>query len=429
MRRAVHVLTLLACAALIAISNPISVVGSGGPGTVTIGDRGRDGEHGHTLRHMAEGWGELPEKQCGPLGFEPGTSVEYGLRLLFPLDALPAGSVVTRATLALHDASPGAAGPIELAGFVGAEPIGGDGPPDHTTGAIQIDPRSTSRRQSWNVTPVFSDDMVAQGWAGFWLRPVAGTEGLHDIDCPRDALFPILTLAYTRNATATAAPGTLVVGITAEGGGLLREGDGPWGSLTDSLCGDVGRHLDLDAEGRVVLEFPLAGLPASAQITSATLAVRDANPSGAGPIDVVTYDPFDPRNDIWRTGEPAEPTGSIEIRPVSPEARENWDVSDVVTVATIAHGWAGFLLRPADDSDGMHHIACPGDPFYPILTIQYVAPAGGASPIPNPTLPATDTAPVQGANEGWGVAVIVSIVVLGSALWLAAAGRRVATRF
>jgi hypothetical protein len=293
MQRGLATLAVVGLAIIALAAAPTTVRAADATRTLVIGDRGRDGETGHTLRLESGGsWSEMPARSCGPLGLDPATNVEYGLRLQFPLGALPAGAVVTGATLALHDASP--AGAITLAGYVGAPLIGGDGPPDHTTGAIEIVPGPAAARQTWNVTTVFAEEMVAFGWAGFWLRPVTGAVGLHDIDCPRDALFPVLTLRYARGAAPTPAPGTLVVGVGAEGGGMQRVGEGPWASLTDSLCGDVGWQRDADLEGRISLTFPLDGLPDGARITHAALALRDAYPTAGGPVVVVAYDPFDP---------------------------------------------------------------------------------------------------------------------------------------
>jgi hypothetical protein len=193
----------------------------------------------------------------------------------------------------------------------------------------------------------------------------------------------------------------------------------------------VGRQLDADVEGRVVLQFPLRDLPSGASVTRATLALHDFNPEAGGDIAVVGFvtDGFFGDGLDWATLEPHHPTGTVTIRPASAEARESWDLAGLVDGDMISAGWAAFLLRAADESDGMHHVSCPGEPFYPILTLRYVAPAAPEPPVePAPTLPPTTTAPLRGGASEPAPAVVIGAGARGATLGLLLASHRAADR-
>ena len=429
MRRAILALVLIGMAVTAVAVVPTSVRAANGTSTLVVGDQGRDGEEGGGLR-SDDGvtWGTISDVYCGGVGRPPGESVQLGTVFWFPLGGLPAGAHVTRATLALHDANPAAPGAIRVLGFVGDDSVAG-ARPRHPTGTVTIQPLTAEAREAWDMTGLVTQDSVALGHAGFWLEPADDAEGVHDVSCPRDPLFPILTLEYTVEAVPPPVSGTLVIGPgDGEAGfGYRTMPDGGWAGLTSWLCGDVGRQLDEDVEGRVVLQFPLRDLPAGASVTRATLALHDGNPGAGGDIAVVGFVTDGLIGDGLGSGlEPEHPTGTVMIRPASAEARESWDLAGLVTEDMISAGWAAFLLRPADESDGMHHVACPGEPFYPILTLQYVAPA--ATPATDPTPPPTSTASARAATTGSNLPVVILAALIGGGAWLVLVSRRGAVR-
>ena len=426
MRRAILALVLIGMAATAVAVVPTSIRAANGTSTLVVGDHGRDGERAAGLvSNDGPSWGMRSDEFCGEVGNPPGESFRLGTELVFPLRDLPDGARVTRATLAIHDSNPAAAPTIKVIGFIGEEMLLGV-EPLHPTGSVTIAPAAGDGREAFDVSGLVTDDTVALGWTGFWLEPGDDAEGVHDVSCPRDTLFPILTLEYTVEPVPPLVPGTLVIGggDGESGFGLRTMPDGGWGGLTSWLCGDVGRQLDEDVEGRVVLQFPLRDLPAGASVTRATLALHDGNPGAGGDIAVVGFvtdglilDGLD------RNAEPQHATGTLTIRPASAEARESWDLAGLVSEDMISAGWAAFLFRAADDSDGMHHISCPGEPFYPILSLEYVAPTAPGSPAPNPTPPPTAASPGRDATTGSGPLTLLA-GVLGGCLWLLVVARR-----
>ena len=154
--------------------------------------------------------------------------------------------------------------------------------------------------------------------------------------------------------------------------GSSRLGDGnAWGFLTNWLCGEVGRDVAAGKESRLAIGFKLAGLPAGAIVTGATLGLFDGNPGAPGAVAIEGYlSPGQTLGDGLRGGEPAEPTGRVVIKPNGGD-REIWVVDALVTPAMVAGGRADFLLRAVDEADGLHEFACAREPKFPILTLSY----------------------------------------------------------
>lgn len=192
----------------------------------------------------------------------------------------------------------------------------------------------------------------------------------------------ILPLALTLLLAISVAPvsaGTASISI-GNGGADGEIGDGfssinggPW--QWNGMCdGDVGTAFFIDqgwwVEARMVLEFPIIGLPAEATITSATLSLSHAVGSASDTIAIYGYpgDGTTDAGDVVVTGTPILFSSAARII-------DHHDVTALLTPAVLAAGWAGFSLRAEPpiftDLGSAHAFECPSMLHYPILTIEY----------------------------------------------------------
>jgi hypothetical protein len=258
-----------------------------------------------------------------------------------------------------------------------------------------------------------------------------------------------------RAAVATATSLLLILGLSAgavsAGGGTLVIGDGPGGAdaedhdsfstllnwdgsawpepagsdFAPAICGDVewtGGGLngdpELGGEIRMVLEFPLAGLPAGATITGATLSLRNVA-FGAG-------DEFLARgfagNGTPEGADAAAAGTPLVFAPTTTADYEDWDVTTLMTPAMVPAGWAGFVLAPdfdrsdLDAPSNFHRFRCFDVGAFPILTIEYDLPPPAASSLPNAaTAPPTSVQPIGLLGVGLFLASMLGTVAVVSA--------------
>jgi hypothetical protein len=60
---------------------------------------------------------------------------------------------------------------------------------------LTITPTLSAERQAWDVTSLVTADVMTFGWAGFLLRATDKVEGLHDLTCTREPMYPVLTIS------------------------------------------------------------------------------------------------------------------------------------------------------------------------------------------------------------------------------------------
>jgi len=330
-------------------------------------------------------WASVSDSDCGSVGFENAGAPERATVIEFLLPEVPEGAHPVRATLAIHDATPDAAGRLSVTGYTGQGSYGGP-PPTAPTGSILVTPTPSAGRDSWDVSALVTEDSLELGLVGFWLRLEPDVIGLHRFTCTGTTLGPILTVEYVGDPDPGPVAGQLRLGGDLVTSNELRKAgeDDGWGFPTSWLCGDVGRDVASGMEARLAVGFKLAGLPSGAIVTGATLALYDGNPGAPGAVAIEGYmSPGMTFADGLRDGEPLEPTGRVVIRPSGGD-REIWVVDAIVTPPMVAGGRADFLLRAADETDGLHEFACAREPKFPILTLSYrvedATPTTQASP-------------------------------------------------
>ncbi len=187
----------------------------------------------------------------------------------------------------------------------------------------------------------------------------------------------------------TAAP------VSAGGGSLaIANADGGIGKGFDSLFGGPwtegvsgcpsGAYFDTDRY-RSALEFPLTDLPPEATVLSATLTLHASTQFTFIQHAMYGYagDGSITEPDIQVTGTP------ILFTPITNGALADYDVTSLVTAATISAGSAGFSIRPDPESVTTFDSFVCGDGFIeelgPVLTITY--------DLPNPPTPGTSSLP------------------------------------
>jgi hypothetical protein len=255
-----------------------------------------------------------------------------------------------------------------------------------------------------------------------------------------------------RVALATATSMLLILGLSAglvsAGGGTLVIGDGPGGAdaedhesfgilltwdgsawpdpagsdFAPATCGDVewtGGGLngdpELGGEIRMVLEFPLVGLPAGATITGVTLSLRDVA-FGAG-------DEFLTRgfggNGTPEAADAVAAGTPLVFAPTTTADYEDWDVTTLMTPAMVSAGWAGFVLAPdfdrsdLDAPSNFHRFRCFD--VFPILTIEYDLPPPASSLPDAATAPPTSVQPIGLLGLGLFLAAMLGTVAVVSA--------------
>lgn len=208
---------------------------------------------------------------------------------------------------------------------------------------------------------------------------------------PRRLLLTLIALGLTMALTAapvSAGGGSLSIGDDGLDGEIAGQfsttvGSGSWNE--DPSCDGVVYEnvAAFDTETRTAYEFPLAGLPANATITSVTLSL-DGRAVGARQVEIYGYagDGAITQADILVSGTPVviDAEGSIVF-----DGYDAHDVTSLVTAAAVTAGWAGFSLRLAvvDGTTGGNVYGCPdddGNGLTPLLSIQY--------DLPNPPTPA-----------------------------------------
>jgi hypothetical protein len=182
-----------------------------------------------------------------------------------------------------------------------------------------------------------------------------------------------LALAVTA-APVAATSGSLVVGNQGAdgevGGGFFSvSGSGVW--MVNPTC-HTGHSEDefLSVDFRFALEFPLTGLPADATITSATLSLHTGAHQDASQTAVYGYagDGSVQPADVAVTGTP------VLFTPTTSNAREDHDVTTLLTPDVVTAGWAGFSLRQEPLGTTFAGWTCPDGELFPVLTVNYTTP-------------------------------------------------------
>jgi hypothetical protein len=186
------VLTLIALGLTVALS--AAPVAAGG-GSLAIGNAGADGEVGGGFSSDDDGvtWTSsiLGCATGGPfLGAD-----ELRFAVEFPLSGLPANASITGATLSVRNSFGAFSHQTALYGYPGDGSI--------TAADVQVGGTpilftpATATREDHDVTTLMTAGMVSVGWAGFSFRQdPLGTAGPEFWDCPNNAAYPILTIAY-----------------------------------------------------------------------------------------------------------------------------------------------------------------------------------------------------------------------------------------
>jgi hypothetical protein len=235
-------------------------------------------------------------------------------------------------------------------------------------------------------------------------------------------------------STATAGTGSTCIGNQGADG---EQGAGfsrflgvfvPFGACRTGA--DVVGPLVTDY--RFALEFPLTSLPADATITGATLAIRTSQPDGANQTAIHGY-----AGDGSITSGDVEVTGSSVLHTPTTSAREDVDVTTLLTPDVVTAGWVGFSVRQEPMVPFESALwDCPNEDLYPILTIEYSLPdppaptptptataaaAPTATPTASPTPAATSLPNTAAASGGtWAAVSLALITVVGIVVLLAA---------
>ncbi len=241
----------------------------------------------------------------------------------------------------------------------------------------------------------------------------------------------------------------LSAGLVSAGGGTLIIGDGPGGTdaeghqtfgavltwngtawpepagsdFSGAICGDVEWINfvvpdDLGVELRMVSEFPLAGLPAGATITDASLALRDVSFTAGNEFLAGGF----AGNGVVEAADAAAAGTPLAFTPTTNDY-EDWNVTSLMTPAAVSAGWIGFVLAPAfdrsdeDAPNNAHRFRCFDQGAFPILTIQYDLPppaTPAVTGLPDAALP--DAGPISDlAILGFGLLLTSSLGVLAVA--------------
>jgi hypothetical protein len=145
-----------------------------------------------------------------------------------------------------------------------------------------------------------------------------------------------------------------------------------------AFCQDVEFFVNGDSgfERRLVLEFPLAELPAGATITSATLGMMNATASSTGGFLVSGF----AGNGAIDNADGVAGATSLPFPAMPLGGTGDWDVTSQMSAAMVASGWAGFTIwgsfdRTVHGANGYptsHRVVCPGfQQVRPTLTIVY----------------------------------------------------------
>jgi hypothetical protein len=210
---------------------------------------------------------------------------------------------------------------------------------------------------------------------------------------PRRLVLILIALGLTLAVTAApvaAGGGSLSIGA-ADGlvvGGFLSTDGTTWASQPGTCF--TGTWFPPQAEGRFALEVPLAGLPAGATITGATLRLQ-VNPPPFGLEQQAMYgyagDGVIQATDVQVSGTPMFFTPDV--------FPHEFDVTTVLAPAMVSAGWAGFSIR----EDPLQPLAQGGASWRcgeSVLTITYDLP----NPTPVASLPnaamdtSADTSPL-----------------------------------
>jgi hypothetical protein len=122
-------------------------------------------------------------------------ALEFRFALEFPLAALPAGAIVTAATLAIRTDDHEWAGQTAVRGYAGDGAITADDVTVNGT-PVTFTPGTSDERVSVDVTSLVTAGVVASGWAGLSLRQQPPGSGEARWRCPGDGSDPKLTLEY-----------------------------------------------------------------------------------------------------------------------------------------------------------------------------------------------------------------------------------------
>jgi hypothetical protein len=195
------------------------------------------------------------------------------------------------------------------------------------------------------------------------------------------------------------------------------------------FCQDVEFVVNSDSgsERRLVLEFPLAELPAGATITSATLGMQNATRADAGSFLVWGF----AGNGTIDNADAVAGATSLPFPAIPLGGTADWDVTSLMSAGMVASGWAGFTISGAFDrsvhgADGYlvtHRVVCPAlQQVRPTLTIAYDL----AAPTPaNSLQDASMAAPPAGQPA---TVLGMGFLLLAALLVTAAVGVRVRAR-
>jgi hypothetical protein len=263
-----RVLIALVTFSLLAVAVSAAPVAAGG-GSISIGDAGADGEIGNGFASEV-GSGSWAEQGflCGSVYRNvAGQDVEFRTVWEFPLPALPAGALITDATLAVNGRSVNDPASIAIYGYAGD---GATTTADATvTGSSTLVTPPASGAVvavDYDVTDLVTPAMFTAGWAGFSLRLSDLGDGTNGsiFQCPTDfpdqpnELGPVLTITYT---TPYAFTGFFAPVSNPDTINVVKAGAGV--ALKFSLGGDQG--LDIFAAGSPTVQvfpcFSPGGIP------------------------------------------------------------------------------------------------------------------------------------------------------------------------
>jgi hypothetical protein len=201
----------------------------------------------------------------------------------------------------------------------------------------------------------------------------------------------LLVLTLSIGAASAGGGGSFVVGdglTDGEIGGALSASV-TWSGTAwpEPVAGDFAPHAfcqdtefqisgDTGFDRRLVLEFPLAELPAGATVTSATLGMESALASATGTLVVSGF----AGNGTIDNADGVSGATSLQFPAIPSGAAVDWDVTSQVSAAMVTSGWAGFVIRAGFDrtvhgADGyatFHRLVCPGvQQVRPTLTVAY----------------------------------------------------------